>query len=401
MATRKARDKFPLWRHPNGQWAKKHRGQNHYFGTDQGQALKRFAAEWDDIRAGRTPRPRRDEAATRLADVVNAFLTNKRDRVKTGELTEAMWGQYFATCDKLIDHFGRGRTLSDIRPEEFASLRAKVAAGVGPVTLLGFVTKTRVVFKFAYDFGLIEHPVKYGNAFDRPSRKTLRLNRASKPAKLFSAVDVRMLIDNADSQLAAMVLLGLNGAMGATDCSQLTRSMLAARPGWLDYPRPKTGAMRRFPLWPETISALDRVRDARPDPKDDAHADRVFLTRTGQPWVRYSGDETGKRSVMNAIAWQFGKLAERVSVKGSFYALRHTFRTVADELPDQPAISLIMGHTDSTMADNYRQRIADERLVAVIEHVRRWFLNGWEWPRGLPMHGRTIDFDDGRPLEED
>jgi hypothetical protein len=302
MATRKVRDKFPLWLHPNGQWAKKHRGQVYYFGTDRDAALKRFAADWDDIRAGRKPRAPRDEAATRLADIINAFLTAKRDLVRAWELSEAMWGQYYSVCDKLVDHFGRGRSVSDIRPEEFAVLRAKVAAGVGPVTLLGFVTKARVVFKFAYDFGLIEHPVRYGNGFDRPSRKTLRLNRAGKRPKLFSAANVWKLIDAADPQLTAMILLGINGAMGATDCAQLTRSMIAVRPGWLDFPRPKTGAMRRFPLWPETVSALDAVRDMRPDSKDDAHADRVFLTRTGQPWVRYSGDETGRRSVMDAVA---------------------------------------------------------------------------------------------------
>jgi integrase len=337
MATRNARDKFPLWLHPSGQWAKKYKGQFHYFGTDRDEALKRYAAEWDDVKAVRKHRPPRDEAATTVAEVVNAFLTAKQERVNAGELSEAMWGQYYATCDKVIDHFGRGRTVSDIRPEEFAKLRAQVAASVGPVTLLGFVTRTRVLFKFAYDFGLIEHPVKYGNAFDRPSQKTLRLNRARRRPKLFTAPDVWKLIDAADPQLGTMILLGLNGAMGATDCAQLTRPMLTSRPVWLDFPRPKTGTMRRFPFWPGTVSALVAVRDVRPDAKDDAHADLVFLTRTGQPWVRYSGDETGKRSVMDAVAWQFAKLATHTGVVGSFYALRHTFRTVADELPDQPA----------------------------------------------------------------
>ena len=376
MAIRKALDKFPLWLHPSGQWTKKHKGQFHYFGADRDEALKRFVAEWDDRKAGRQRQPGRNEAATTLAEVVNAFLTAKRERINAGELSEPMWAQYYATCDKVIDHFGRGRTVSDIRPEEFAKLRAKVAAGVGPVTLLGFVTKARVLFKFAYDFGLIEHPVRYGNAFDRPSRKTLRLNRAAKRPKLFTAAEVWKLIGIADPQLVAMIHLGLNGAMGATDCAQLTRSMLAHRSGWLDFPRPKTGTMRRFPLWPETISALETVRKVRPEPRDEVHADRVFLTRTGQPWVRFAGDQTGKRSVMDAVAWQFTKLAKRTGVVGSFYTLRHTFRTVADELPDQPAITLVMGHVDNSMADSYRERIEDGRLKAVVGHVREWLMDG-------------------------
>lgn len=380
MATRKAGVKFPLWLHPSGQWTKKYKGQFYYFGIDRELALKRYAAEWDDLKAGRRYSPQGDERKTTLAEVVNAFLTAKRERVEAGELSQAMWGQYYATCDKVIDHFGRARTVSDIRPEEFAKLRAKLAAAVGPVTLLGFVTKTRVVFKFAYDFGLIERPVMYGNAFDRPSRKTLRLNRAGKRPRLFTAAEVRKLINAADPQLAAMILLGLNGAMGATDCSQLSRLMLAVRPGWLDFPRPKTGAMRRFPFWPETVSALEVVRGLRPDPRDEAHADRVFLTRSGQPWVRFAGDTTGKRSVMDAVAGQFTKLAKRASVVGSFYTLRHTFRTVADELPDQPAINLVMGHVDNSMADSYRERIGDERLLAVVGHVRNWLMHGQPSP---------------------
>jgi integrase len=381
MLTRKVRDKFPLWLHPSGQWAKKHRGHFHYFGTDRDAALKRFAVEWDDIKAGRKHRPKRDETAAVLGDVVNAFLTAKRERVNTGEISDAMWGQYYATCDKVIDQFGRGRTVSDIQPEEFAKLRAKVATSVGPVTLLGFVTKTRVLFKFAYDFGLIEHPVRYGNAFDRPSRKTLRLNRASKRPKLFAAGDIWKLIDAADPQLAAMILLGINGGMGATDCAHLTRAMLSSCPGWLDFPRPKTGTKRRFPLWPETVSALELVRENRPEPKDRAYADRVLLTRTGQPWVRFSGDDKGKRSVMDAVAWQFKKLTERTGIFGSFYALRHTFRTVADEVPDQPAINFIMGHFDNSMADQYRERISDERIKAVTDHVRAWLLAGRKEPK--------------------
>lgn len=69
MAARRARDKFPFWRHPSGQRAKKQRRQVHYFGTQRDAALKRFVAEWDHIRAGRKPRPAREESAATLTDV--------------------------------------------------------------------------------------------------------------------------------------------------------------------------------------------------------------------------------------------------------------------------------------------------------------------------------------------
>jgi integrase len=53
--------------------------------------------------------------------------------------------------------------------------------------------------------------------------------------------------------------------------------------------------------------------------------------------------------------------------------LRHTFRTVADEVGDRPAIDLIMGHEDSSdMATHYVERIGVERLRKITEHVRTW-----------------------------
>ncbi|MFH1923060.1 MAG: hypothetical protein ABIP48_24615, partial [Planctomycetota bacterium] len=57
------------------------------------------------------------------------------------------------------------------------------------------------------------------------------------------------------------------------------------------------------------------------------------------------------------------------------YSLRHVFRTVADETLDFPAVNLVMGHVDRTMGATYRERIDDDRLVAVTEHVRGWLFD--------------------------
>ncbi len=58
------------------------------------------------------------------------------------------------------------------------------------------------------------------------------------------------------------------------------------------------------------------------------------------------------------------------------YTLRHVFRTLADEVKDPAAIDLIMGHADDSMAGTYREKIADQRLIAVTDHVRTWLLAG-------------------------
>jgi integrase len=58
----------------------------------------------------------------------------------------------------------------------------------------------------------------------------------------------------------------------------------------------------------------------------------------------------------------------------SFYGLRRTFRTIADDTLDPAAIDLIMGHAADAndMADHYRERIEDKRLKTVTNHVRKW-----------------------------
>jgi integrase len=53
------------------------------------------------------------------------------------------------------------------------------------------------------------------------------------------------------------------------------------------------------------------------------------------------------------------------------YTARHVFRTIADETLDFPAVNLVMGHSDESMAARYRERISDDRLRRVSEHFGR------------------------------
>lgn len=110
-------------------------------------------------------------------------------------------------------------------------------------------------------------------------------------------------------------------------------------------------------------------------------------------------EEPGARSkgrtqavVKDAVVLEFGKLVRAAGLHRAgrgFYALRHTFRTVADEVGDRPAVDLIMGHENGAdIATHYVERIGDERLRAVAAHVRSWALG--ETPsKGIRGPGRT------------
>ena len=178
------------------------------------------------------------------------------------------------------------------------------------------------------------------------------------------------LLKAANVQQRAHVLLGLNCGYGASDISNLPKCAVDLDAGWIDFARPKTGFPRRCWLWPETREALAVAMAARVPAADPADDDRALLTRYGKPLVREF-----KGAPEDTIAVGFRRLLKKTHLDGrglSFYRLRHTHRTIADESEDQPACNFVMGHADNTMAGNYRQRVSDHRLRHVAETVRDW-----------------------------
>lgn len=380
MVTRRKQDKFPLHLHATGQWAKKIRGKRHYFGTDKGRALAEYVRVRADLDGGRLPLLKREGGIT-VASVCNSFLTAKRLKVDADELSGRQWSEYHATCDRVCTKFGKGRIVSDLRPEDFAGLRADAAERLGTFALAKFVQMARTVFIFAFETGLIDVPMRYGDQFDKPPARSMRQARAAKGSKMLDATTIHKLLAEADVPLRAMILLGLNAGYGNGDCAALDRSMLSARPGWLDAPRQKTGIARRCPLWPETVEALKAAHEFRPTPIDKADNEAVFLTRQGMRYVRFDeATDVRRDSVRDAIL----RTAKRagVEIPGGFYQFRHIHRTVADGAKDQVAANAIMGHVDNSMATVYREGIDDARLIAVSDHVRAWLYGGPGTVRG-------------------
>jgi integrase len=372
---------FPLFPHATRRWAKKIRGKLHYFGTwdDPDGALTRYNEQKDDLHAGRMPRP--DAEGLTVKGLCNQFLNHKQAVLDAGELSPRTWAEYKETCVLLVGSFGKGRLVTDLGPDDFAALRKKMAQRWGPTRLGNFVQRVRSVFKFAADNDLTDRAVRYGQGFQRPSAKVLRLHRAKQGAKLFTAADVRALVEGAlvvgaegpelvqsGPQLKAMILLGINCGFGNADCGSLPLTAVDLEHGIIDFPRPKTGIPRRCILWPETVVAIREALAARPEPKKAEHAGLVFVTKYGQPWAKLSTD--------NTLAKEMGKLLKTLGINGrvglGFYTLRHTFRTVADEAKDQPAADFIMGHEVPHMSSVYRETISDARLKAVSDHVRAW-----------------------------
>ncbi len=374
-AIKKPRPDFPLFPHATGRWAKKINGKFRYFGstiTDPNglAALEAFLAQKDDLFAGREPR---NGQGVTCRELCNAFLTAKQRLVDSGDITLSHWHDYHGACERLLDSFGKTTPVDTLRADDFDRLRAEISKTYGPVSLGNEIQRIRSVFKWGFDSELMPAPIRFGQSFKKPSKKVRRLARKAAGPKLFDSVELREIVATAGTQLKAMILLGINCGMGQSDLATLPINRLNLQRGWHSYERPKTGTDRRCPLWPETIKALNDALADRPSPRAPEDAELVFVTMHGRRWVRCNS----KGVWIDSIGLEFRKLLARMEIpaKGkSFYSLRRTFRTVADEAGDQPAAMFIMGHADddADMSATYRQRIDDDRLVAVANHVHSW-----------------------------
>jgi integrase len=363
----KPRPDFPLFPHATRRWAKKIRGKLHYFGpwADPDGALLKYLDQKDDLHAGRTPRVQGEGLMVR--DLLNRFLTGKRHLVDTRELSPRTFADYHATCARIGEAFGLTRLVSDLATDDFERLRVTIAKAWGPVALGNEIQRVRVVFKYADDAGLIDRPMRFGPGFKRPSKKVLRKARNARGLRMFEAADLRKVVKGAGIPLKAMVLLGINCGFGNADCGNLPVAALDLAACWVNFSRPKAGVPRRCPLWPETVKALREAIADRPIPKADIDVDLVFITRLGASWAKDTCD--------NPITKEMAKLLEALKLHRpglNFYALRHTFETVAGETKDQVAVDSMMGHARDDMASVYRERISDDRLRAVTDHVHAW-----------------------------
>jgi integrase len=355
---------FPLYAHACGYWAKRINGQIHYFGKWKGDrpvswqsALDEYMQVKDALYAGRDPAE--FNAGLTVEDACNYFMESRERLLDSGELAQRSYNDYLRTCARLAVALKRTRSVASLTPADFEKYRNELAKRLGKVALGNEINRVRVAFKYAWDAGLVPAPVRFGPNFKRPSKRQMRLEKSEKSAKLFTAKEIRKLLDTASEPLRTMILLGINCGLGNADCGRLEAKHLDLKNGWLHFPRPKTGIDRRAALWPETVSALKQFRVRR---------GLIFRTRYGEPWTK-------EDSMDNPVAKEFRKVVDNAGLHRhgvGFYSLRHTFETEAGPSLDQAAIDYIMGHEPQHTSAVYRHGVHEGRLIGVSVVLHRW-----------------------------
>jgi len=372
---------FPLFAHANKQWAKKVKGKLWYFGKWDAPdaALKLYLDQIDAIRAGRDPKTQADDGQLTVADAVNLYLASSEQRVERGEITRLHFEATLKSCRRVVEHFGRRVSADTLKAADFAKYRSTFPPNWSAASVSLHIAHVRAAFRWMAETELISGVPNFGPSFKKPGTRAKRIELAKRQAEHgrrdFEAIEIRSMLEHSDGWLQACILLGINAGFGNQDCSGLRISHVDKETGWYDLRRRKTGIPRRAFMWKETreaISAAIVQRKPAVDPRDD---ELCFTTRRGCRLVNECVSSKGTTSVSDNVSTAFSKLLTKLEMKRpgrNFYSLRRTFETVASGTKDQPAIDLIMGHHDDSMAAVYRQGLDDQRLIDVAEHVRQW-----------------------------
>ena len=374
---------FPLFSHESGRWAKKVRGKMFYFGpwAKPQAALEKWLREKDYLLAGRVPPAEHDPDALTVEKLVNLYCASIDRMVKTGERSQRTLDDYIDIGKQICEHFGRHIVVESLTPHDFASFREKLADGRALKTIESRIAYARAIFSYAQKNGFLERSLTkiWGTEFNKPS-KTAITKESAGTVRMFEASEVRQLIKTAEDQVRAMILLGINGAIGPTDIALIRFDSIEGE--WLTLPRSKTGKPRRVPLWPETIKAIEAAKRHRPKPKAEADGELLFITKYGASWL-----PTRKRFPLSAEFTKIRKKCDITARGKTFYGLRHTFQTIGDETRDFVAVSSIMGHVDQSISSHYRDKIGDDRLQAVTDHVHQWLFSE---PKGTKKAAKRV-----------
>lgn len=369
---------FPLTPRADGRFTKRINGTLHTFGrggdwkTAHGEYLSLAKVLHFPV-TGSAPPPKGLPVNITLRQLVNRYLQLRRADMDAGQLHARTWADYRTILLAFAKFTGPALLATELDTRHIdawaSHLRDVVKSGprrfnAARAHLFAFLRHS-----FAAPW-ILAFPLGVG--FKRAPKGRIRAIRKN---RLVEPRHVRTLIDAADVQLRAMILLGINGGFGNTDCANLPRAAVDLDKGVISYSRIKTGIARTVPLWDETTAALRVVLASRPND------DLVFRTRHGNLWVRTTFNAKGKPVPKDSLAQAFADLLESVSdlvakqtlrqlYKGvGFYSLRHTFITYANEVRDSDARRHIMGRKLAGLDDDYVESFFLPRLRVVVDHV--------------------------------
>jgi integrase len=368
-------------------------------------AEARYAERYKELNERHPPtgKPRERAAVltiTRLAQLYDDWLIGRMETGKPKKLSRRTYHDAATVLQGFLDTPVAGGRLGDLPvtvllgdagPGHFTAYAATIA-GDSPYTVNRHFAYVHAMFAWAgpgkKGMRYIDRMPHFGPNFQKAPAADMRKARAEMDKPWEPAEFQRVLAQARKREnLAAECFLWLGATCGfnAADIAALPVAAVDLDAAVIDFARTKTGEFRRCPLVPPLVKAMRAYRKELADLK---LASRVsgetglyFVTQWGNAYCRVkdSTDDAGNPITVpiNTISQLVGKLMDDADVRREgrgHSGLRTTFRSLADELKDQRAIDVIMGHKSGKMSEisaHYvpAHKIPIDRLRAVVDHV--------------------------------
>lgn len=383
---------FPLFAHPNGQWAKKVKSRPYYFGSwaddPKGEtAIQDWLARKDAILAGLDSlRATPVVSGMKLVELMGRFLKDRHTRMKAGDLALTTYGDYLRHTQDFVGAVGQDAIVASMTPAHFQAYADKlVEKGMSRHSRKRIIAYIKAMLNWGATNGYFPRPT-YGTGFVAPDcspeairQARMRAGEKDYSGRIINGAELTKLLDRASSRMAACILLAVNCGLGPADIGRLRWHQINMTEGFADLPRGKTGVRRYGYLWKRTRKALQHMAKLKQNVKaiktygQDA---LVFVNRVGKPMYSETEIISKGKSVgverYNLITPAFGDLARSLKLEGlSFYRLRHTFKTLGKRAKDRDALNLCMGHKESGIGHVYdHEEISLARIKRVALAVK-------------------------------
>ena len=95
-------DKFPLTRHPTGQYCKKIKGKMYYFGSDKKEALQRYLDQATYLHGCQSSTEMAADSNMTLKNLCDLYIQYQHSKVMAGDLTSKHYNDQISSLGKLI-----------------------------------------------------------------------------------------------------------------------------------------------------------------------------------------------------------------------------------------------------------------------------------------------------------
>lgn len=354
---KKRSDKFPLTLHKTGQYCKKIKGKIYYFGTDKKLALQRYLEDAAMLHSGKITIRQNNKDNISIKYSCNLYLEHQQSRASIGQITIRHVSDQTILLRDFVRFIGPNKTVSEVTTMDLQNyIRKLIRMKKSANTINNRIAAIKAMYNWALDNEIISNS---------PNLKAIKkITKTTQEKATFNMSQIQTIMEIADIQMKAMILLGLNCGFGCTDCAEVKWGNLDLENSRVIFPRGKTGVLRNLVLWPETVKALKDI------PKK---GELVFYTVKGNPWVRViqSVDKHGNEKFTkdDGISKQFSKLLKKTGIKVpkgvGFYTLRRTAATLAARSGDPFAVQKLLGHADLKMASVYVQDVSEQTDRAI------------------------------------